>query len=203
MGAAAEKLGQSAQIEAALGVLAVYLRETSAELAGQLFQTPGGTESFDPPRTELVYAERMSLVFVAGPSLRILFRAHYDPSLSASIALGGETASDEVRVSAAYTGQLMQEFANLVAGRCKSMLDQKEIETGLSLPLTTGGVDEIFFRYMKGSPYMRTTSWGVKPKRGDIRLTLSSSIEILDATIVEKILQETESQQRTGELDLF
>jgi hypothetical protein len=205
MAVAARNSIEGNDIEEALDVIADFLRLTSTQLAGELFQCPEGAESFDPPRTELVFAEKMALVFVAGPALRILFRVHYEPSFGSHVASALDDTTDEVRISDAYTAQLMQEYTNLVAGRCKSMLDGKEVETGLSLPLTTGGIDEVFFRHMKGSPFMRNLSWCVKPRTGLTRLTISISVEILDPSVVDQIRQESvgQTQQSSGELDLF
>lgn len=201
MGSAASKSEDRYDIVPAIHKIGEFLKETSGVLAKDILHTDGAMEYLETPVTEIVYGDRMSLVFVAGPSLRILFKVHYDSSLARALKMAPKES--DLRISDQFTAQIMQEYANLVAGRCKSMLDERDIETGLSLPLTTGGIDEIFFRNLKSSPYMRDVSWVLKPENHPVKMTISCSIEILIPEVVPQIMRETESQQKTGELDLF
>lgn len=195
------KSGDEKNINAAIAKIADFLKETSGTLASDILNTDSPMEYKETPVSEIVHGDRMSLVFVAGPAVRVIFKVHYDSSLAGVLKMAPEVSDH--KISKQFTSQIMQEYANLVAGRCKSMLDERDVETGLSLPLSTGGIDEVFFRNLKISPYLKNVSWVLQPSGLPIKMTISISVEILIPEVVPQILQDIEHETKSGELDLF
>lgn len=98
----------------------------------------------EPCETTLpVFGHWMSLIMVAGPCLKIFFKAHYltDEARALSRNVIGKPTAE---IDGARASDFMKEYCNLTAGALKNALGEQQIDAGISLPLLTRGFDEIF-----------------------------------------------------------
>ncbi len=108
-----------------------YLDNESFNLAELDEETPQG----------YVFANSMSVIVIAGKSLRIILKAHFNHKDSKPIArqLFGTEDIDDLR-----SFDVMKEYCNLAAGFLKKICIEQDIPVGISLPIVTLGFNEVF-----------------------------------------------------------
>jgi hypothetical protein len=91
---------------------------------------------------DLVPGHRMAFILVSNQDVKMFFQVFYkfsDAQNFASCALGKRSA-----VSAEGSDDFMREFCNLVAGAVRSTLEKSGVSSGISLPLSSRGFDNVF-----------------------------------------------------------
>jgi hypothetical protein len=95
----------------------------------------------EPPPSGYVFANSMSVIVIAGKSLRIILKAHFNHKDSKPIArqLFGTEDIDDWK-----SFDVMKEYCNLTAGFLKKICIEQNIPVGISLPIVTLGFNEVF-----------------------------------------------------------
>ena len=130
---------------------------------------------FEP--TLPVHGHWMSFILLSGEALRIVFKVHYataDASFFASRAYGIE----QNVCSKPRALDFVKEFCNVTAGALKASLENYGLKLGVSLPSTTRGFDEIFFRRNQNA---QSDIWIVECD--EAKFTCSIDFEILDSAL--------------------
>jgi CheY-specific phosphatase CheX len=88
-----------------------------------------------------VFANSMSVIVVAGKSLRVVFKTHFNHKDAKPIAkrLYGKEEIDDWQ-----SFDVMKEFCNLSAGFLKKICIEQDVPVGISLPVVTLGFNEVF-----------------------------------------------------------
>ncbi len=124
----------------------------------------------DPPKR--VLAHWMTLILVAGESLRVTFKAHFSTTAAQQLAQKSLNTDADV-ISSAQVKDFMKEYCNMTAGNLKNAFLNSQIEVGISLPLLTRGFDKVFF----------TTSYKQATLEGQWELTDGKSTVYCSATV--------------------
>lgn len=95
--------------------------------------TIGEVENWDP----FIFDSQMSSITLAGKNLRIQFRVHFRKSSLQRLGIGD---GSETRVV-----DFFNEFSNLWAGAVKQVLFRQQLVSGISLPISLPGFDELIF----------------------------------------------------------
>lgn len=128
----------------------------------------------------LVYAHWMSLIMVANNYFRLVLKAHYNTD---EIPLLVPAVFDQ-RTSKDVIHDYMREFCNLMGGVFKAALEEKQVATGLSLPLVTRGFDEVFLQFNLSAKNMFDQFY-IQNNKGKIIFTVH--MEIVDESIIDTI----------------
>lgn len=124
----------------------------------------------------------MALIFVAGPDLRITFKIHFDDDMISVLNIDetGDEKKDKESLQDAC-----KELANLIGGQAKLFLEGNDFAVGLSLPISTSGFDEVFFRIQR-SKFLTQTENRKIVARGET-FFISVASELLMSKSIEKL----------------
>ena len=73
----------------------------------------------------------------------------------------------------------------MIAGRLKKCFEENEINVGISIPLKTSGIDELFFDRKELDKNSFELSWDMSD--GEQKLTMAIFVEVIDYAAIEKI----------------
>lgn len=104
-----------------------------------------------------VYSHWMSLILIAGPAIKIVFKVHFQSKAAWSLAAPAFGLSID-NLSVEKSCDFMREFCNLAGGKIKLALSNSNIETGISLPMLTRGFDDLFLE-VHGRKNTRQDYW--------------------------------------------
>lgn len=124
-----------------------------------------------------IFAHWMTLIFIAGPSLRITFKTQFSNVMAQCFAEGAYDLKKE-QIENHKSQDFIREYCNLVGGYVKNSLIQQKLEVGISLPLVTRGYDNLFFGELSGFD-VYNDRWKLVIG-GDVCIYCSVSIEIMD-----------------------
>ena len=129
----------------------------------------------------------MSLILMSGESVRITLKLHFayrDIKAIAHPIYGTDSPS---QISDAQATDFVKELCNLIGGYMVQIFERNELFLGISLPLCTRGLYEVFADYTPtAEPLIRFSDlWLLKS--GDIRLPGTVLFEIMDAKSLEKL----------------
>ncbi len=91
-----------------------------------------------------IHGQWLSLILIQGSGIRITFRSHYNRRPIAELAAPDLGISPE-EVTEPLIKDFVREFCNLTAAQVKARLIKNGVDVVSSLPLTTRGIDELFF----------------------------------------------------------
>ena len=128
-----------------------------------------------------VFGHWMSLILIAGANLRLTFKVHYTHPVIRKMASGilGASATD------AAVADFMREYCNLTGGAGKTLLEAKQVNMGLSLPLVTRAFDEVFFVPPAALVGSGNVVWKIASPEGEIHCLLTTTIN--DLQVVEQV----------------
>ena len=94
-----------------------------------------------------ILAGNMVFILASGDAIRITFKIHFNTKVAKDLAfkIFGGTSSDSISNIKAI--DYFKEYSNLVAGSVVAFLAEAEVDLGISLPLRTRGIYEIFSDY--------------------------------------------------------
>jgi hypothetical protein len=93
---------------------------------------------------DLIYGSHITLIQVSSKDLRITFKAHFNVDETSALIRADLNFSPTKDYDVSLTNDLFKEYCNLVAGGLCQYFLSVNILAGLSLPLATSGIDEIF-----------------------------------------------------------
>lgn len=134
----------------ALGTTFPHLQRMIRHYSVERFQSIAGTQwanAIDhPERDAFIYGAVQSIVLLAGRELRLTLKAHFNlKDVMGVLAKRLETEGGGRDRERLYAQDFFREFVNLTAGGIKGELQRHGIECGISLPVVTSGLDELFF----------------------------------------------------------
>lgn len=133
----------------------------------------------------------LALILISGKELRITFKVHFglnDCSQIAAPLFGLKV--DEIKNS--QTKDFIKEYCNLSAGLIKKILEDQQIDVGISLPLVTRGFDEIFFEKRPKTDVIHD-GWVIN--ENNIKIFCTSQIDIFNKDTLAKISYEISEEE--------
>jgi CheY-specific phosphatase CheX len=152
-----------------------FLREISKSQFMLLTHDPG-IQLISIPEGKEVMGHWMTIILVAGESVRVTFKTHFNISSISQIVKNvfGETSDKSLLLM----GQdFMREFSNVVAGATKNMFAENSLDVGVSLPLLTRGFDEVYHQ-INSVFASQEAKWTLKGTSFDI--ACSAYVEIMN-----------------------
>ncbi len=148
-----------------------------------------------------VFANTMSMIVVAGKSLRVVLKTHFNHKDSIPIArrLFG---SDEIDDSRSY--DVMKEYCNLSAGYLKKICIEQDVPVGISLPVVTLGFNEIFADSAETEQKLIFEDcWRLKDVESDI--ICSCEVDVIDPKSFDNLMDFalTEEEDEDDEYDFL
>jgi hypothetical protein len=175
--------------EAAAERVRIYSRRDDFEL----------TEMPADRREGSVLGNWMSLILMGGDAARMTLKLHFAYQDIKNIAYpiyGGKKPED---ISDAQATDFVKELCNVIAGYLVQIFEENDLSLGLSLPLCTRGLYEVFSDYSATSgPLIRYSDHWVLQAEG-IRLPGTVLFEIMDAGKLEKLLDYQLGQHGAGD----
>lgn len=140
---------------------------------------------FTPGR---ILASNMVFILVSGDAVRLTLKVHFNTRTAKKLAFrifGGKSAAD---ISEKQAIDYFKEYGNLVAGSVIAHFGNIGIELGISLPLCTRGLYEVFSDYSETQYPVVTYSDFWELAANDYSIFCSALIEILDAGQLGKLV---------------
>ena len=151
----------------------------------------------DLVQTLPVHGHWMSFILMSGEAFRLVFKVHYSTAAATFFASRAyETEQGDLSKTRAI--DFMKEYCNVTAGGLKLHLEKHGLKLGVSLPSTTRGFDEIFFRRNQNA---QADFWALQC--AEAKFTCSIDFEILDSSLSFDGASESNSTTESGELDFF
>lgn len=152
----------------------------------------------DDPQ-QLHYFEYMTQILLTGTEIEISFKCHYMLSKLKSIVekRAGSPTNDSVQIA-----DFAKEFTNVIAGKCKTALENCEVMLGQSLPFCIHGYNEIFYSQQVKNDV--SGSWTLKTPLGE--LVCSTVIKARSEDIFKKLTAtryEDEYGKNVDNIELF
>lgn len=158
--------------------LKTMVRKVTMFRAKQYFHMPEFRDSSVDTSQVPVFGHWMSMIMVAGSSLRLTYKVQYNTrdiyDLAGALSQGGP-----IDVS-----DLMKEFCNVTAGLIKNRLENQQVKVGISLPMVTRGFDEFFHKFQTGS-FSSLDAWKLVAKESQFTCLLL--VEIFDDSILKLV----------------
>ena len=188
--------------EASAASLRAMLREVSQIQACQYFGDDDIRLIASPEGRQIgqVLKRYIAMVLLTSPELRIVFKVHFTPEQVRTYRQGKRGNVDELDDKQLI--DYIKELANQMGGRVCRVLDAHQIGMGMSVPLCTRGIYEIYADYQ--------TKTGAIDKFGDLwqldgpfqTLYCSCYIEMLSKHDFSQVRCSDEASQE-GELDFL
>jgi len=182
--------------------LRTLLRDASVVQASQYFNGEEITLIASPPDHQLgqVLKRYIVMVLLSSPELRVVFKVHFNPEQVRAYRLAKgcnpQDLSDKQLVD------FMKELSNQMGGRVCRIFDAHQIAMGMSIPLCTRGIYEIYADYKPKT--------GAITKFGDFWRLDGSFDSIYCSCYVELMSKEdfshikcADEQSQEGELDFL
>lgn len=130
----------------------------------------------------------MSIILVTGDAIRITLKLHFayrDAKAISQVVYGANNPDD---ISDAKAVDFIKEFSNLTAGYIVKIFESVDISMGISLPLCTRGLYEIFADYVPvDKPLIRYSDIWQLERQGHF-INGSVMVEISNAKAIEALL---------------
>ncbi len=167
------------------GVAAIHAitRSTSLQVIASFGHMQGATCGDGAERKGPIYGHWLSLILLAGYSFRETLRVYYSlPTITQLVELRLGLAPGAAPAS--LKRDFPKEYLNLVAGTIKRHMGAASFDGGLSLPVSTRGLDSIF-PGARVHADKSTQVWTIRTACGP--LVCENSIEVLDEAGVAAI----------------
>ncbi len=149
------------------------------------------TPSIRPP----VLAHWMCAILLAGPALRLTFRAHFLTEKIRHI-VGNALQKESRNLGDDLIRDFVREFCNLTTGRLKRSLEKNQMDLGISIPLVVRGFDEVFTPTPDGQKKV-VESWILESPKGSLLCSLY--FELLDPAGLSFLTDEAVSKMIAAE----
>jgi hypothetical protein len=178
------------------------LRSVSLVQAQQYFDGEAVTMDAQPQNLRLgqVLTRYIAMVLLTSAELRIVFKVHFNPEQIRAYQLSKGVADEDL--SDKQLVDFMKELSNQMGGRVCRVFDAHQIAMGMSIPLCTRGIYEIYADYKAKT--------GAITKFGDFWRLDGSFSSIYCSCFVELISKDdfsaikyTDEQSQEGELDFL
>lgn len=188
--------------QASVESLRKLLRDASVVQASQYFDGQDVTLISEPPDHQLgqVLARYIAMVLLTCEELRIVFKVHFNPEQIRAYRQTKRAADTDLTDKQLV--DFMKELSNQMGGRVCRIFDAHQISMGMSVPLCTRGIYEIYADYQAKT--------GAITKFGDFwrlegpfdGIYCSCYVELLSKNDLSGIKAEDEEAQE-GELDFL
>ncbi|MGC4061652.1 MAG: hypothetical protein QM749_12725 [Aquabacterium sp.] len=178
------------------------LRNVSLVQAQQYFDGEAITLDAQPENLRLgqVLTRYIAMVLLTSAELRIVFKVHFNPEQIRAYQLG--KGGTEETLTDRHLVDFMKELSNQMGGRVCRVFDAHQIAMGMSIPLCTRGIYEIYADYRPKT--------GAVTKFGDFWRLEGPFSSIYCSCYVELIskddfshVKHTDEQSQEGELDFL
>lgn len=188
--------------QASTDSLRTLLRDASVVQASQYFNGEEITLITSPPEHQLgqVLKRYIVMVLLTSAELRVLFKVHFNPDQMRAYRLAKGCSEEDLTDKQLI--DFMKELSNQMGGRVCRIFDAHHISMGMSIPLCTRGIYEIYADYKSKT--------GAIIKFGDFWRLDGNFDSIYCSCYVELISKEdfsnikcTDEQSQEGELDFL
>jgi CheY-specific phosphatase CheX len=154
-------------------IIANYLSQLSKTI---LFEGQATmTETANSKVSKVIFGQKIANIVIAGPELRLIFKIHFTDEL-------GKSFFQKVLKLANSTSQSVEDYflesCNLLAGRIKQLLSDKNTNVGISIPIKTKGFDDLFFNLAAQNAFCTEWHWDLAVQELSIHCSLF--VELLD-----------------------
>ncbi len=125
--------------------LRLMLKKHSREQFAGFFNVEGVTIQDIPSQGNKVLGHILSSILVQGMGFRITLKYHSDLAPMVPLCVKNMQVNPN-QVHERMIRDFLREVANLVAGAMRADLGRNNVDAGISLPMSTRGFDEVFFR---------------------------------------------------------
>ncbi len=178
------------------------LQKVSLAQAHQYFESEDVALVVSPPNHTLgqVLKRFIVMVLLTGSDIRMALKVHFNPEQVRVYRLAlGSKAQD---LTDKHVLDFMKELGNQIGGRASRVFQNNAIALGMSVPLCTRGIYEIYADYQeKNGPVVKFGDfWGLSGPFG--MLYCSCYVELMAADQF-KVLEYIDEQSEEGELDFL
>ena len=147
-----------------------------------------------------VFANKMSLIIVAGKALKMVFKVHFNKADSCNVA---KYMYGDERITEQQANDAMKEYCNLTAGYLKKICVDHNTPVGISLPVVTSGFNEVFNESSETDFANRVEDcWELGD--GISNFSCSYQADILEEDDLNGLLAfEVEEEEEEGEFDFL
>jgi hypothetical protein len=139
-------------------------------------------KSKDSPKVindKVVISKKVANILLGNNDFRLIIKIHYNDKVGSHL-IGGTDA-----MVAREVDDYFKEECNVLAGRLKKSFDENQINVGISIPLKTSGLDELFFDRKEMDKNALELSWEMS--NDDNSLVVATFIEVIDYSSIDKI----------------
>ena len=133
-----------------------------------------------------VYANRISLILLAGNNINITIKMHFDNSNIKKLS-SGLLSKKANEVSDTQACDFVKEFCNLMAGHIKKVFEDHDIHVESSLPISTRGLYQVYVED-RSVKYETTFNDGWYVLNDDMTFVCSVVVELIDSNHLGNIL---------------
>ena len=178
------------------------LRKVSLAQTNQYFESADVALETAPPNRALGQVLKRFIVtmLLTGSDIRLTFKVHFNPEQVRAFRLArGGKAQD---LTDKHLLDFMKELGNQIGGRASRVFQNNAIALGMSIPLCTRGIYEIYADYQEknGVVVKFGDFWGLSGPFGI--LYFSCYVELMAADQF-KVLEYIDEQSEEGELDFL
>ena len=126
-----------------------------------------------PPRWP-IFGSSLSMIVLGGMDFRCYFKALYNNSSVEAFVAHKHRSLGSSSSACTSPREFMREFTNLVAGHAKNELASMGVRVGISTPVTSPSIDEVFFNHRKSKSSAGMVSyWEVSSPQGKFTCALA------------------------------
>jgi|GEM_PF-2188204 len=161
-------------------------RAQSTRSFESFFSAPAQQSGSLPGDGGAVLGHMVVAIIIQGEGFRLTLKAHADlgplREVCAKVCGLEEAQLDELRIR-----DCVREYMNILAGVIQSEFSKVNLESRLSIPISTRGFDELFFG-RPSTPIQYQDSWWLNWQGGG-KMILSAFIEFIDLALAEPLLK--------------
>lgn len=150
-------------------------------------------------RKALPFSRWMGIILISSVGLRITLKIHFKAAgvktFAASIY---GLKAEELTIS--QVGEFIKECCNLVAGAVKKSLESQGFSLGISLPILTRGLDEIFFP-PPDEAVLYSDQWTVSVVDG--AFNCSATVELSEVSVLQNLKEQGISNECDGSVEFL
>jgi hypothetical protein len=180
------KISNSEFSQTLANVVWALCRTQSSRNFASFFQTEGSLGASAVADGSSVLGHIVVAIIIQGEGVRLTLKAHADlgplRSVCAKVCGLGLVEVDELRIR-----DCVREYLNILAGAIQSEFSKVNLESRLSIPISTRGFDELFFG-RPSTPIQYQDSWWMEWDGGG-KMILSAFIEFIDLALAEPLLK--------------
>jgi len=202
MNLGAKSMNVDSDAQSSRSSLLEVLKKVSVTQANQYFECENVVLVPSPQNHVLgqVLKRFIVMILLTGSDIRMTFKVHFNPEqVRACLLAKGGKAQD---LTDKHLVDFMKEFGNCIGGRASRVFQANGIGLGMSIPLCTRGIYEIYADYQEktGVVVKFGDFWGLDGPFGV--LYFSCYVELMAADQLQR-LEYVDEQSDEGELDFL